>query len=254
MMESLELTRQLARKMDPGLERYIVHDFKSTLPDTPVLDERYTSIDLLTKISITHLEYLFEGYPKKDILFIQNHLKKELPFYPFLKQEVLKRLFTRYPVLPYAYLPSFPNATLLFCDSALMQEVCALLGLYDLKALLKTLIDQKMIKLIEHALSTTQKKFLKIIQKEADKIAFKPIPLERWDQTAENLQALLMMRGLNRLAKAFANSSPYIQNEFIIRLPFKDKMAYLSLSTPVIPQRVEALQKQIETTQHFLKL
>lgn len=219
------------------------------------LDESYHTIDLLQKIDLSHFEIIYDSFSKKDILFIYNTLKKEQNslLTSFIKQDSLNRLLKINPCMPYKYLPVFRGSSILFLDSNQVRQLILLLGMYDLKQALKTLIDQTILFQIDKSLSELQKFFLKELAKEKDKVAFKRLPLESWDLQKNSLEGLIYLRGLNRFSKAYSELDFFIRNELILRLPLKDKQQFMNLSTKVEPSIKEALCEEIEHTIAFMK-
>jgi hypothetical protein len=219
------------------------------------LDESYHNIHLLEKIDPSHFDSIYDTYPKKDILFIQNALKKNE--HSFLKDFLIKDCFEKLmkvmPCMPYKYMPAFQGSKALFLNSHNLKQLILLLGMYDLKQALKTLIDQSIIKDITRSLSELQKLFLKELAKEKDKVAFKRLPLETWDRQKSSLEALLYLRGLNRFSKAFSDSDLFVKNELILRLPVKDKQQFLTLSSKIEPSIKEALCEEINHSIDFMK-
>lgn len=219
------------------------------------LDESYHSLDLLEKIDPSHLDIIYDSYPKKDISLIQNNLKKGLneKLNHFIKKDCLEKLLKQTPCLPYKYTPLFSGSYILFLNSSLTKQLIMLLGLYDLKLALKTLIDQGIINQVHTYLTDLQKMFLKELAKEADKVAFKRLPLETWDKQKTSFEGLIYLRGLNRFSKAYHDVNPFIKNELILRLAYKDKAQFITLCTKVEPQIKEALISEIEHAFNFMK-
>lgn len=238
---------QLLKAIDPSL------GYKKKA--VTLLDESYHNIDLLEKVDPSYFEIIYDSYPKKDILFIQNTLKKSSSsiLHKFIKQDCLDKLLKHFPCLPYKYMSSFPGSHILFLNAAQVKQLLLLLGMYDVKLSLKTLIDQSIIKQINHCLSDLQKLFLKDLSKEQDKVAFKRLPLETWDMQKSSLESLIYLRGLNRFSKAFCDLDQFMKNELILRLPHKDKPQFTTLSSKTEPALKDFLCLEIEHTLAFMK-
>lgn len=221
----------------------------------PLLDETYHNITFLDKIDPSHFESIYPSYPKKDIAIIQAEIKQtnNSLLSQFIQKECLPKLLALSPCLPYKYMPAFEASSILFLKSAYVQQLILLLGLYDLKQAIKTIIDQQLLTHIHSCLSDLQKLFLKQLSKEKDKVAFKRLPLESWDRQKSSLNELLYLRGLNRLAKAFSSYDHFIKNEVILRLPLKDKQQFITLSSKIEPTIKEALCFEIEQAISFMK-
>ncbi len=257
MTLEMVLLSDLIFKLDPKLEKYVKPTLKK--PTSPYLTEDYKEINLFEKVDPSHLHNLFEGYPKKDVNFIMQHLKqgsnqKNKFLSDLISQEVSKRLFNHYSVLPYDKFPSFEGSKVLFLSYIQIKELIDLLSVFDIKLTLKTSIDKQINQHILHALSPLQLKFLKIVDKQQEKVAFKKIPLETWDKKKESLHAMLYLRGLNRLCKTFASSSFFVHEEIILRLPLKDKPLFFSLATQSEQTVKESLMGQFNSAIDFMNL
>lgn len=117
----------------------------------------------------------------------------------------------------------FPNLSPLSClpDSDLNSLLCLhpkdldqlidLLGIHDLHAEIKQIIETTKLKNIFQSLTKEQIQYLNKLQSQKEKITFKPMHLAKWSGSKAQLQLLLRQRGLNRFAKAlFRQSSSLI--------------------------------------------
>jgi hypothetical protein len=148
---------------------------------------------------------------------------------------------------------AFEGSKVLFLSASQVDQLIGLLGLLDLKTTLKTLIDQKLLSLIQNSLSGAQKLFLSILSKETEKVSFKKLPLETWDKKPSSLNTMLHTRGLNRLAKALGPLEDYILQDICLRLSPKDKQPYMSLCTPVETEIKTHLCSELEMTINFIQ-
>lgn len=253
MTIEFDLILTITSKLDPSLLRCAQGNFSS--PKKPFLDEHFFDIDLFSKIHPSHFDELYKTAPSVDREKIKQYVKKSTStaLKKFLENDILDKLAYYMPVLPYKFLEDFETKTLLFLDANQLQEIAHYLGLYDLKSSLKTLIDPKLILKIQEALSPNMRQFLKTIQSEKDKVSFKKIQLDTWDQKKESLLNLLYVRGLNRIAKAIGQQSAYITHEILLRLPVKDKSLFITLNSEIEPSYKHDLSQQIDQAFSYFK-
>lgn len=134
-MSDLSLTIQMIDQLNAGLLNQIDPAVSAHHKKPQYLDESFHAIDLLEKMDPSHFDRLMEGYPKRDILFFRESLKKkqDKPLSFFIHDFSKKALQEHYPTLPYKYLPQFEGARLLKLNSSQMHILLGLLGMYDLR-------------------------------------------------------------------------------------------------------------------------
>jgi len=254
MNVSWVLLDRIAEKKSPVLKKYIDRKLRPPASPSSFLTDTLSPIDLFDKMDPSHFEMLLPSGNKKDTLTLKTLLKN--PEVSSLKSYLLKvaeqTLYSHYALLPYAYLENFQSSGLLELSAAKIQRLILLLAMYDLKSTLKVIIDQKKLMNIFKLLPGECKQFLDLLQTDKDRIEFKKIPLDTWDEKAESLFSLLYLRGLNRLAKAFSAEPDYIKNEIILRLPLKDKGHFKTLATPLDTSLIDVLRDQITRGIEFL--
>jgi hypothetical protein len=253
MSVDFDLIIKITKKLDSSLMRYAQGNFSSS--KETFLEESFFEIDLPSKLHPSHIDELYKTAPSSDREKIKQYVKKHASIHlkKFLENDILDKLSYYMPVLPYKFLDDFEAKTLLLLDAEDMQHLAHFLGLYDLKASLKTLIDPKLILKIQEVLTPDMRQFLKIIQSEKDKISFKKIELETWDQKKDSLLKLLYVRGLNRIAKAISQESVYTVNEILLRLPFKDKALFTTLNSEIDPALKPYLSEQVNQAYSYIK-
>ena len=105
-------------------------------------------------------------------------------------------------LLPKQHLFPSPMNVLLELPRNKLMVLIDLLGIYDLAADLRRVIDKALLEKIHGALSPHQLQFLQYASSSSLKWTPPPLYLERWDGDKKKLTAALHKRGLLRLAKA----------------------------------------------------
>ncbi|MCH9625125.1 MAG: hypothetical protein S4CHLAM123_02940 [Chlamydiales bacterium] len=168
-------------------------------------------------------------------LFLKDHLKKQLQDSEILSIEQL---------------PLSTCNSLLTLHRKQLIHIIDLLGIHDLAAEMRQVVDKKLLASTAKALTAEQRYFLNYCSKQPMKWIPPKLGLLSWDGTAKSLNRLLHKRGLIRLARGvFDESASYkwhllhkldtgrakiIQKEFyqkqdLTLLPFfKNQILYLS--------------------------
>ncbi len=254
MNASWVLLDRMVEQKSPLLKKYIDRKLRVPAPQGPFVADTFNRMSLFEKMDSSHFETFLPSSNKKDVLTFKTLLKNSEPSFlkSFLLNTAEQALYSNYALLPYAYLEDFQSSDILELSAAKLQRLILLLAMYDLKFTLKVIIDQKMLAKIFKFLPPECKQFLDFLQTEKDRIEFKKIPLDTWDEKSETLLSLLYLRGLNRLAKAFPLEPEYIKNEIILRLPLKDKGHFKTLATPLDTSLIDVLRDQITRGIEFL--
>lgn len=126
---------------------------------------------------------------------------------PFLCRTLMEML-SEVERMPSACLPAHPLNELLHFDREKLLSFIDLLSMHDLAAEVRTIIGAAKLKSIYDALTKPQCFLLQEIVHAKEPFLFKHSVLKGWSGEAEQLQALLRERGLNRLAKALAALHP----------------------------------------------
>ncbi len=121
---------------------------------------------------------------------------------PFLVDELKKKVFRGIEVIDKACLPPSELNILLFLDKNQLFTCIDLLGVHDLSADLRQVVDKELLQKIYSALSAEQLRFLHYCSKQPTKWVSPKLGLRAWDGTKKTLQHRLHARGLTRLARA----------------------------------------------------
>lgn len=252
----LDLVYDISTKLDPRLIKSMDQAFVKTKKPTQKLDEKFHDILVIEKMHPGYLELIFEGFKPKDLEFIKQKLSKGLnplkKWDLFVQMFVQQHLFSHFSLVPYKYMTEFLGADVLFLNAQQMETLLLLLGVFDVKTTMKTLIDQKLILDLTNSLSSLQKLFLKTIHKEKERVSFKKLPLEMWDKKASSLIPILHTRGMNRLAKALGPLEASTTQDICLRMAPKDKAHFVSFSTTVASEISELLTEELEIALDFL--
>lgn len=183
--------------------------------------------ELLGKIHPSHFTSLLVQYPQEQqmvyLCALPDFVKKEVaaslqiadPSYEYnalfqnwLQEEILHRLSAESGrPLPLSLLPDYPLLSLVHGDAIELSTLCSFLGLFDLHSELKQLIDAKLFKLLEDALSDEEALLLREIGgwRAAD-ITFESLGLNGWNGDIPLLRGVLRERGIHRLAVGLLNA------------------------------------------------
>lgn len=121
---------------------------------------------------------------------------------PFLVDEFRKHVFQGVEVLSREALPASDLKPLLSLRRSQLLSIVDLLGIYDLSADLRQIVDRGLLNKIYKTLSEDQLTFLQYSMKQPLKWLPPKLGLLNWDGTKKTLQHLLHSRGLSRLGKA----------------------------------------------------
>ncbi|MDN3507814.1 MAG: hypothetical protein P0S94_02705 [Simkaniaceae bacterium] len=172
-------------------------------------------VKILQDLPAADRPWLIAPLPKetKEKITKDLPIKKKNPS-PFAQKYLAELLYTSLTqnhdnLLPEECLPMHPLNDLLDTPYKSLIHFIDYLGLHDLSAEMKTMIHTKNIRMIEAALKSDQKTYLRKLLGEKEPVVFSKINLNDWDGNEEKLRTVIHQRGLNRLAKALygANSS-----------------------------------------------
>lgn len=127
---------------------------------------------------------------------------------PFLINELKKKIQKGVEIINQDYLPPSEFAPLLTLKKQQLFNLIDLLGVHDLSADLRQIVDKEMLRKIYNALSAEQLQFLHYCTKQPIKWVSPKISLSSWDGAKKRLQHILHGRGLIRLGRAL-----YDENE-----------------------------------------
>lgn len=152
--------------------------------------------------------------PHAQQVQVKKHLNLDREITPLrgpLKSYVSKEFLVLMLEEDHVPLPYQPKTTLDILTTFPKNKMINLidfLGLYDLAEEIKKIVDTKLLKNINLALSDKQKEFLKSILHQKDKIQFTPFKLNDWTGDSRELELRLHKRGLIRFAKALSGQHP----------------------------------------------
>ncbi len=131
----------------------------------------------------------------------------------FLKEKMMPK-----DILPEPHLPPSPLNQLLELSKDELTHLIDLLGIYDLAAELRQVVDRNLLQEIHAALAPVQMQFLQYASKQPLKWMPPKLNLKDWDKEKKTLQALLHKRGLYRLGKALCREDKSLQWHAVHRL------------------------------------
>lgn len=172
-------------------------------------ESRALFISCLPSTHVKGLSLLFkeelQGPPlsRFTTLFLVDHLKKKV-----LEKEMLEE-----SLLP----ASKMNALLRLTKTALI-EVINLLGVYDLAAESRHVVDKELLAKIHASLSPQQLQFLTYATQQTIKWVPPKLNLSGWDGSSQQLKRLVHQRGLIRLAKAIVDEHESFRWHLLHRL------------------------------------
>jgi len=105
-------------------------------------------------------------------------------------------------ILPLECLPESSLNPLLELKLVDLLTVVTFLGLHDLAAEMRHIIETVKLKKISEALSPTEIKYVEILTQSREPVIFSRIGLTNWQGDKESLRTIIQQRGINRLGKA----------------------------------------------------
>jgi hypothetical protein len=147
---------------------------------------------------------------------VQGILSPALPpktITPFLRPFLMNILHksmqeTETDLIDAHHLPPSPLNSLLHITRKQLIHTADFLGLYDLAADLRQVVDKNLLATVYHALNQEQRVFLNDCSKQSLKWVSPKLGLSAWDRSKKQLNHLLHYRGLLRLAKAIYQENP----------------------------------------------
>lgn len=221
--------------------------------------------DFLSTIHYSWLLPLLSPLPRSELLLFlsiltsaqREPLVRELSLRPtyldltplaarFLQTTLYKNIVKTEDILPLTCLPENSLNALFQLSYDQKSTLIDLLGIYDLAANLRTLIDKKKIEAILRLLTPQERQLLESLIKEKEIIKFPSMHLNKWNNDPKQLRSLLRQRGLNRLAKATTPSHPSFTWHLLHQLDTATAELYTQLAVAVEnPRFSEKLQEQL---------
>jgi hypothetical protein len=154
----------------------------------------------------------------KKMLSITFEEKSVAPFLrPFLLDYLRTTVQEPY-LVSFHNLPDSPLNVLLQIERKELIHLADLLGLYDLAADLRQVVDKGLLGKIYKALNTQQLHFLHYCSKQPLKWVSAKLGLQAWDGSKKQLNHLLHFRGLVRIAKAIYPENTHFKWHLLHRL------------------------------------
>lgn len=149
------------------------------------------------------------GEIQKALLFTSHRVALTPIATLYLQQTLWKKLTAdQIDLLPRSILPISSLSQLLELKNQELLWLLQLLGLHDISAEIRQIIDKARLNLIYGALSESEQNYLKILLQSKEPITFHRIGLASWSGSKEDLKQLIQQRGTNRLAKAIYGQDP----------------------------------------------
>lgn len=155
---------------------------------------------------------------------------------------------------PKVFLPESDLQALVNCSKDELILLADLLGIYDLADEMRTTLDNKKIKAIQHCITPRQKRFLSYCLHQKEKIAPSPFNLSGWNGDREELQKKIHIRGLARIGKALSGQDPNLSWYIIHTLDTgRGYLLQRSIEPVAIPKITAALSQQVLQTLNQMK-
>lgn len=153
--------------------------------------------------------------------------------------------------LPLSFLPASKLTPLLDLTKHQLVELIDFMGLQDLAAEIRHIVDKNKLKKVYLCLSPKKKKFLKICLHHKEKIPADSLTLDRWDGSSAKLENALHRRGLSRLGMALSGQEPGFIKHLILKL---DKGRGSILEKNIMEKEIpEVTQAMITQTLNLIK-
>lgn len=159
-----------------------------------------------------------ESTKLKEMLHLELDTPSLSPFGKVFLSQLLKKEFEIEEILSQSQLPPSPLNELLSLKKEDLTHLIDFLGLYDLAAEMRVVVDRSVLNEIHSLLTPTQLQFLDYATKQPVRWIPPKLNLEGWDQEKKTLFAILHKRGLYRLAKACLNENESMRWHLIHRL------------------------------------
>lgn len=129
-----------------------------------------------------------------------HKLDLSLPVRHYLLGKIYQQMdLTAIP--PLAFLPASPLDPLLDCTKQQLVELIDFLGLHDLAAEIRFIVDKKKLQGIYSLLTHQKQQYLKQCLHEKDKLSVPKLGLEQWSGDIKALEKMIHRRGMVRFAK-----------------------------------------------------
>lgn len=182
----------------------------------------------------------------KQALLLSNTSPQILPTGRDYLNRTLLRSIAKQEVVPIDVLPKDPLNQLLQLNYDQLLSLIELISMHDLSLEIRHIIDTTRLKSIYSHLTKAQTNFLKTLLHKKESIAFKKMQLSHWQGDDETLNAMLIQRGINRIAKALYPKHVSLLWYVAHRLDIERGELLLKLCTPLDhPKAALLLEEQV---------
>ena len=158
----------------------------------------------------------------------------------FLRQKMFD-MIAGSEAIPPAFLPSDPLNCLLELSVSELSSIIELLSMHDLSVEIRQIIETSKLKQIYAVLSKPQHTFLKTLLHKKEPVSFKKMGLANWRGDRDLLRAMLLQRGINRIAKSLYERNPWLLWYVAHRLDVEKGQLMIKLCTALDHPRASDL-------------
>jgi hypothetical protein len=177
----------------------------------------------------------------KQSLLLTNALPSPSALGKTYLKKALFDLIAAPDLIPIPCLPADPLNALLELSYTEFSSLIDLLSMHDLSIEIRQIIETTKLKEIYGLLSKAQTTFLKTLLHKKEAVSFKKMGLLNWKGDRSALRAMLLQRGINRIAKALHGHNPSLLWHLSHRLDFEKGQLLINLCTPLDHPRASAL-------------
>lgn len=231
-------------------------------PSLAILENSHFSwfIPFLRNVSEHDLFLFLSSLPFE----LQQHLQKALrcvcnvrpmssSLAEFFQNKLISCCFPVTP-LPKEALPPSPFNELLVLSCERFRNLIEFLGLYDLAAEMKQMIDGIKIKKIKRCLSQEKLLFLSLLFQKQEPVLFKKMELNAWNELPEDLLGIVYQRGINRIAKALFSENSNLIFLIKLRMSMEDAQQFERFHKPLEHLKAHSLLcDEVFSTFRFLE-
>lgn len=177
----------------------------------------------------------------KHSLLLSNTLAVPTPVGIEFLKKTLFEMIAGADHLPIPLLPKDPLNALLELSREELNLMIDLLSMHDLSIEIRHIIDTVKLKEIQGLLTKAQTTLLKTLLHKKEPVSFKKMALVSWNGDREALKAMLMQRGVNRIAKSLYGKAPSLLWHIAHRLDVERGLLLTRLCSPLDHPKASAL-------------
>ncbi len=177
----------------------------------------------------------------KQALLLSNTLPVPSTIGAAYLRKTLFHFIAEPQLIPVSCLPADPLNSLLELTHEELISLIDLLSMHDLSVEIRHIIETSKLKDIHSLLSKAQTAFLKTLLHKKEAVSFKKMGLQNWKGDREALRAMLLQRGINRIAKALYGRSPSLLWYVAHRLDAEKGQLLINLCTALDHPRASVL-------------